>query len=81
MIKTHHEVSNKHNLWFNFFKMIACLIFSRTFLLHVAYLNSFDVFCRDKIIFYDESKSGGDDDLTLFCSFAAFTVDKHCVVN
>lgn len=49
--------------------------------LHVAYPNSFDVFCRDKTIFYDENKSGGDDDLTLFCSFAAFTVDKHYVAN
>ena len=39
--------------------------------LHMAYPNSFDVFQRDKIIFYDESKSGGDGDLTLFCSFAA----------
>lgn len=49
--------------------------------LHVAYPNSFDVFFRDKIIFYDESKSDADDDLTLFCSFAASTVDKHYVVN
>lgn len=49
--------------------------------LHVAYPNSFDVFCRDKTIFYDENKSGGDDDLTLFCSFAVFTVDKHYVAN
>ena len=49
--------------------------------LHVAYPKSFDVFCRDKIILYDESKSDADDDLTLFCSFAAFTVDKHYVVN
>lgn len=39
--------------------------------LHVAYPYSFDVFQRDKIIFCDESKSGGDDDLTLFCLFAA----------
>lgn len=39
--------------------------------LHVAYPYRFDVFQRDKIIFCDESKSGGDDDLTLFCLFAA----------
>ena len=27
MIKTHHEVSNKHNLWFNFFKRLHAWYF------------------------------------------------------